>query len=56
LFAYLDARVAFPASGEQSALPAPLLVSLGKREQGAAIRAELTKPALDLALRSAFGH
>ena len=56
VFAYVDARVVFPASGEQAAFPAPLLASLGKREQGAAVRAELTKPALDLALRGAFGH
>jgi len=56
LYAYLDARVAFAESGEQSALPAPLVLSLGKRDQGAALRAELAKPALDLALRGALGH
>jgi hypothetical protein len=56
LFAYLDARVPFGASGEQAALPAPLFLALGKREQGAALRIEITKPALDLALHSALGH
>jgi len=56
LFAYLDARVPFGASGEQATLPAPLFLALGKREQGAALRLEITKPALDLALHSALGH
>ncbi len=56
LFAYLDARVPFAASGEQAAFPAPLLLSLGKHAEGAALRVELTKPALDLALQGALGH
>jgi hypothetical protein len=56
LFAYLDARVPLAASAEQATLPAPLLLSLGKHEKGAALRFELTKPALDLALQSALGH
>ncbi|HEY0467082.1 MAG TPA: hypothetical protein VGC79_22930 [Polyangiaceae bacterium] len=56
LFAYLDARVPFAASAAQAPLPAPLLLSLGKRKQGAALRVELTKPALDLALQGALGH
>jgi hypothetical protein len=56
LFAYLDARVPLAASAEQATLPAPLLLSLGKREKGAALRFEITKPALDLALQGALGH
>jgi len=56
LFAYLDARVAFAANGEQAAFPAPLLLSIGKRDHGAALRIESTKPALDLALQSALGR
>jgi len=56
LYAYVDARVAFAGSAEQATSPAPFVFSLGKREQGAAVRAELAKPALDLALRSALGH
>jgi hypothetical protein len=56
LYAYLDARVVFAASSEQETLPAPVIFSLGKREHAAALRAELSKPALDLALRGALGH
>jgi hypothetical protein len=56
LFAYLDARVPLAASAEHAALPAPLLLSLGKREKGAALRFEVSKPALDLALQGALGH
>ncbi|HYQ40741.1 MAG TPA: hypothetical protein VER11_02195 [Polyangiaceae bacterium] len=56
LFAYLDARVALTARGEPSNASAPLLISLGKREHGAALRIELSKPALDLALQGALGH
>ncbi len=56
LFAYVDARVAFGASGEQATFPAPLFLSLGKREHGAALRVEIAKSALDLALQGAFGH
>jgi hypothetical protein len=56
LFAYLDARVPFGTSGEQVNSPAPLLVSLGKREHGAALRIEIAKPALDLAFQGALGH
>ncbi|HEY3256780.1 MAG TPA: hypothetical protein VGJ91_22645 [Polyangiaceae bacterium] len=56
LFAYLDARVPFGASGEPGAGPAPLFLSFGKREHGAAVRIELAKPAIDLALQGAFGH
>lgn len=55
-YAYLDARVAFASSGEQGPSPAPLVFSLAKRERGAALRAELAKPALDIALRGALGH
>jgi len=56
LFAYLDARVAFGATGERAAVPAPLVLSLGKREHGAAVQLEIAKPALDLALSGALGH
>jgi len=57
LFAYLDARVALAAGGGEPALaPAPLFFALGKSERGAALRIELTKPALDLALQQAFGN
>lgn len=57
LYAYLDARLALAADGgSRAAFPAPVLFSIGKREQGAAVRAELAKPALDLALRGALGH
>jgi hypothetical protein len=56
LFAYLDARVPFGTSGQQATVPAPLLVSLGKRERGAALRIEIDKTALDLALQGALGH
>jgi hypothetical protein len=56
MFAYLDARVAFGVSGERAASPAPLFLSLGKRERGAALHVEITKPALDLALQGALGH
>jgi len=56
LFAYLDARVALSSEGDKSALPAPLLISLSKHQKGAALRIELTKPALDLALQGALGH
>ena len=54
LFAYLDARVPFGVGGEQT-LPAPLFLALGKRETGAALRIEIAKPALDLALQGALG-
>jgi len=56
LFAYVDARAALGASPEPAALPAPLFVSLGKRERGVALRVEIAKPALDLALRGALGQ
>ncbi|HKO53930.1 MAG TPA: hypothetical protein VJV79_39755 [Polyangiaceae bacterium] len=56
LFAYLDARVPFGASGERAAFPAATFLALGKREQGAALRIEIAKPALDLALQGALGH
>jgi len=55
LFAYLDARVALGAGGERAALPAPLWLSLGKHERGAALHVEIAKPALDLALAGALG-
>jgi len=56
VFAYVDARVPFGATGEQAAFPAPVLLSLGKRERGAALRVEVAKPAIDLALRGALGQ
>jgi len=56
LFAYLDARVPFAGSGGQAAIPAPVFLSIGKRAQGAALRVEITKLALDLALSGALGH
>ena len=56
LFAYLDARAPFGASGQRAASPAPLFLSFGKREPGAALRIEITKPALDLALQGALGR
>jgi len=56
LFAYLDARVAFAASGEQAGVPAPVVLSLSKRAHGAALRVEISKPALDLALQGALGR
>jgi len=56
LFAYLDARVAFGANGEQATFPAPVFLALGKRENGAALRIEIAKPGLDLALQGALGH
>jgi hypothetical protein len=55
LYAYLDARLALAAASEQVGPAAPVFFALGKRERGAALRAEFAKPALDLALRGALG-
>jgi len=55
IFAYLDARVGFGASRDQAAFPAPLFLSLAKREHDAALRIEIAKSALDLALQGALG-
>jgi len=56
LFAYVDARAPLGASPEQAAVPAPLFLSLGKRERGVALRVEFAKPAIDIALRGALGQ
>ncbi|MEI9951074.1 MAG: hypothetical protein WDO74_19375 [Pseudomonadota bacterium] len=56
LFAYLDAHVPFGVSGEPAGFPAPLFLSLAKREHGAVLHLEIAKPALDLALQGALGH
>ncbi len=54
VFAYADARLAAPAAAGPS-LPAPLLLSLGKRGSAGYLQLEVSKPAIDLALRSALG-
>ena len=56
LFAYVDARLLFGAARAGSPQPAPLLLAIGKRATGAALRLELGKPALDLALRGVTGQ
>ncbi|MEO6598582.1 MAG: hypothetical protein ABIQ16_01825 [Polyangiaceae bacterium] len=56
LFAYLDARLLFGAAGAGSPEPAPLLLSIGKETKGAALRLEISKPVVDLALRGAMGQ
>ncbi|HET7540827.1 MAG TPA: hypothetical protein VFK05_13180 [Polyangiaceae bacterium] len=56
LFAYLDARLPLAGNGARPGSAAPLLLSLGKRAEGAALRLEISKPALDLALQGALGH
>jgi hypothetical protein len=56
LFAYLDARLAFGATGASSPEPAPLLLSIAKRAPGAALRLEISKPVVDLALRGVTGQ
>ncbi|HEY1537093.1 MAG TPA: hypothetical protein VGF76_23900 [Polyangiaceae bacterium] len=56
LFAYADARfVGLMAEGGASAVPAPLLLALGKRASVGYLRLEISKPAIDLALHSALG-
>jgi hypothetical protein len=56
VFGYLDARVPFGENSAPADLPAPLFFSLGKRELGAALRIEIAKPTIDLALKGALGH
>jgi len=56
LFAYLDARAPLAGNGARAEAAAPLLLSLGKQSEGAALRLEISKAALDLALSGALGH
>ncbi|MES1173353.1 MAG: hypothetical protein ABUL62_03415 [Myxococcales bacterium] len=56
LFAYLDARLAFGATGAASPEPAPLLISIAKRGTSANLRLEIAKPVVDLALRGVTGQ
>ena len=57
LFAYADSRFLglWGESGGASAVPAPLLLALGKRASLGYLRLEISKPAIDLALHSALG-
>ena len=57
LFAYADARFigSLGEGGGASAVPAPLLVALGKRASLGYLRLEISRPAIDLALHSALG-
>jgi hypothetical protein len=57
VFAYADARAVglVPDGGAPSAVPAPILLALGKRGNGASLRIEISKPAIDLALHGALG-
>jgi len=57
LFAYADSRFLglWGEGGGASAVPAPLLLALGKRASLGYLRLEISKPAIDLALHSALG-
>ena len=53
LFAYLDARVLL---GGSSPVPLPVVLSVGKRDSGAALWLEVSKPALDQAVNGMVGR
>jgi hypothetical protein len=55
LFAFADAGAGAPIDGGIPVAPAPVFLSLGKRERVGFLRIEISKSATDLALRRVVG-